>query len=193
MSNNPDEIKEYFKLMNISITKLEEFIKGIMDFSTNTKKPLEMKFVRMDDILDSIVEDLKYYQNAEKVELIRAYDSDFKIRTDPKRINIIVSNLVTNALKYHNFKQDDPQFIKVSAKVENNSYVLEVKDNGSGIPEEHQSKIFEMFFRAHQGTEGSGLGLYIVVDTLNVLKGKIGFTSKTRVGTTFTVTLPLAN
>ncbi|SMG42872.1 Signal transduction histidine kinase [Marivirga sericea] len=191
MSNNPDEIKEYFKLMNISITKLEEFIKGIMDFSTNTKKPLEMKFVRMDDILDSIVEDLKYYQNADRVELIRAYDSDFKIKTDPKRINIVVSNLVTNALKYHDFNQDDPQFIKVSAKIEDNSYVLEVKDNGSGIPEEHQSKIFEMFFRAHQGIEGSGLGLYIVLDTLKVLKGKIEFTSKTRVGTTFRVTLPL--
>lgn len=48
-----------------------------------------------------------------------------------------------------------------------------------------------MFFRAHQGIEGSGLGLYIVVDTLNVLKGKISFTSKTRVGTTFKVELPL--
>ncbi|WP_375579466.1 ATP-binding protein [Marivirga tractuosa] len=190
MSHNPEEIKEYFKLMNISITKLEEFIKSIMDFSTNTKKPLEMKLVKMDDILDSIVEDLKYYQNAEKVELIRAYDSDFKIRTDPKRINIVLSNLVTNALKYHDFKQDDPQYIKVSAKKENNSYVIEVEDNGSGIPDEYQSKIFEMFFRAHQGTEGSGLGLYIVVDTLNVLKGKISFTSKTRIGTTFKVELP---
>jgi len=190
MSNNPDEIKDYFKLMNISITKLEEFIKSIMDFSTNTKKPLEMKPVKMDFILDSIVEDLKFYANADKVELIRAYNSDFEITTDPKRLNIVLSNLVTNALKYHDFEKDETPYIKVSAKIEDNSYIIEVEDNGSGIPDEYQSKIFDMFFRAHQGIEGSGLGLYIVVDTLNVLKGKIDFTSKTRKGTKFRVVLP---
>jgi len=193
MSEDPNEIKDYFRLMNISINKLEEFIKSIMDFSTNTKKPLEMRPVGMDDILDSIVEDLKFYENAEKVELIRAYDSDFKIKTDPKRLNIVLSNLVTNALKYHDFKKDEPPYIRVSAKVENSSYVIEVEDNGSGIAQEHQSKIFEMFFRANQGTEGSGLGLYIVVDTLNVLKGKIELISKVRKGTTFKVTLPLVD
>jgi signal transduction histidine kinase len=81
-------------------------------------------------------------------------------------------------------------YIKVSAKIEGNSYLIEVEDNGSGIPEEYQRKIFDMFFRAHQGTDGSGLGLYIVVDTLNVLKGKIDINSKVRKGTTFKITLP---
>ena len=77
-----------------------------MDFSTNTKKPLEMKSVKMDAILDGIIEDLKYYENADKVELIRAYNSDFEVKTDPKRLNIVLSNLVTNALKYHDFKKE---------------------------------------------------------------------------------------
>jgi len=191
MTDNVDEIREYFRLMNISINKLEEFIRSIMDFSTNTKKPLEMKEISMDTILDSIVEDLKFYENAEKVELIRAYDSDFIIKTDAKRLNIVLSNLVTNALKYHDFKQDDAPYIKVTAKKKDNNYILEVEDNGSGIPKEHQRKIFDMFYRAHEGIEGSGLGLYIVMDTLNVLKGKIDLKSKTRVGTTFRIVLPL--
>lgn len=191
MTDNLDEVKEYFKLMNISITKLEEFIKSIMDFSTNTKKPLEMRVVKMDDVIDSIIVDLKFYENAEKVELIRAYDSDFKLKTDPKRLNIILSNLVTNSLKYHDFTRGESPFIKVSAKIENKSYIIEVEDNGSGIPEEYQTKIFDMFFRAHQGIEGSGLGLYIVMDTLNVLKGEIDISSKVRKGTTFKVILPL--
>jgi signal transduction histidine kinase len=149
-----------------------------------------MKMVKMDDVIDSVIQDLKFYQNADKVELIRAYNSDFEVKTDPKRLNIVLSNLITNALKYHNFQQDAAPFIKVSAKVEKGFYVLEVEDNGSGIPDEYQDKIFDMFFRAHQGTEGSGLGLYIVIDTLNVLKGTIRFKSKTREGTIFTVNLP---
>jgi signal transduction histidine kinase len=99
--------------------------------------------------------------------------------------------LVTNALKYHDFKKDEPPYIKVSANTDKDSYILKVEDNGSGIPEEYQGKIFDMFFRAHQGIQGSGLGLYIVMDTLNVLNGKIDFTSKVRQGTIFTVVLPI--
>jgi hypothetical protein len=93
MSNNPNEIKEYFKLMNVSINKLEEFIKSIMDFSTNTKKPLEIREIGMDSILDSIVEDLKFYENANKVELKRAYDSDFK-----SRIQVTNATLFSNKI-----------------------------------------------------------------------------------------------
>jgi len=100
---------------------------------------------------------------------------------------------MSKLLKYHDFKKDEPPYIKVSAKIIDNSYIIEVEDNGSGIPDEYQTKIFDMFFRAHQGIEGSGLGLYIVVDTLNVLKGKIDFTSKTRKGTTFRVQLPVVD
>lgn len=193
ISEEPDEIKEYFRLMNISINKQEEFIKGIMEFSINAKKPLERTFFKVDTIIDSIVEDLKFYENAHKVELIRAYDSDFKIGTDPKRLNIVLRNLITNALKYHDFEKNEQPFIKIIAKVENLSYVIEVEDNGPGIAEEYKEKVFDMFFRAHQGVSGSGLGLYIVKDTVNVLEGTIEITSSSRNGTTFTLRLPLVN
>lgn len=180
----------YFQLMNTSINKLEEFIKSIMDFSTNSKKPLEFKEVKLNDILDSIVQDIKYYTNSEKVDLIRNFDDNFKIETDAKRLHIVLSNLITNAVKYHNYDQHDQPYIKVSAQKLKRSYELTVEDNGQGIPEEFHGKIFDMFFRAHQGSEGSGLGLYIVVDTLKVLQGEIKFFSKLRQGTRFVITLP---
>ncbi len=188
--NKEDAQQHYFYLMNTSINKLEDFIKNIMDFSTNSKKPIELKNIKLDDLLDSIVHDIKYYENSNKVKLIRHYNSDFEIKTDIKRLHIVLSNLLTNAVKYHNYSQHDEPYIKIHASKVNGAYELIVEDNGQGIPEEHHQKIFDMFFRAHQGVEGSGLGLYIVVDTLNILHGKISFTSETRKGTSFKITLP---
>ncbi|MBK6265991.1 hypothetical protein JKA74_13190 [Marivirga sp. S37H4] len=189
--NDRENQLQYFHLMNTSINKLEDFIKSIMDFSTNSKKPIELTNIKLDELLDSIVHDLKYYENSDKVKLIRHYDSEFGIKTDIKRLHIVLSNLITNAVKYHNYSQHDEPYIKISASLKEDFYELVVEDNGQGIPQEYHPKIFDMFFRAHQGKEGSGLGLYIVVDTLNVLQGKISFTSTTRKGTSFKITLPV--
>jgi signal transduction histidine kinase len=185
-----DQKKFYFQLMNTSINKLEEFIKSIMDFSTNTKKPIEYKEVSLTEVIESIIEDIKYYTNSEKVELRRSFDEDFILETDAKRLHIILSNLITNAVKYHNYDQDDQAYVEVTANKKGTYYELIVKDNGQGIPEEFHEKIFDMFFRAHQGSEGSGLGLYIVVDILKVLHGEIEFTSKLRQGSQFVIKLP---
>jgi len=190
LEQTPEEKEKYFDLMNTSINKLEEFIKSIMDFSTNTKKPLEFKEIKLNDVLDSIVQDIKYYTNSDKVELYRSFEDDFIIETDSKRLNIVLSNLITNAVKYHNFNQEDQPYIEIKAEKKDKYYELKVTDNGQGIPEEFHDKIFNMFFRAHQGIEGSGLGLYIVVDTLKVLQGEIDFTSKVRQGTEFIIKLP---
>jgi two-component system sensor histidine kinase VicK len=72
--------------------------------------------------------------------------------------------------------------------------VVEIKDCGLGIPEDHQNKIFSKFFRAKNAvlmdTEGSGLGLYIIKAIVESSKGKIWFTSEENKGTTFWFTLP---
>ena len=68
--------------------------------------------------------------------------------------------------------------------------MIEIKDNGIGIADDHINKIFTMFYRAHQDNSGSGLGLYIVKETIDKLYGNISVKSKMRFGSTFTVTLP---
>ncbi|MCK5705311.1 MAG: HAMP domain-containing histidine kinase, partial [Cyclobacteriaceae bacterium] len=68
--------------------------------------------------------------------------------------------------------------------------VIEVSDNGIGISEDYLPKIFEMFFRATEEFSGSGIGLYIVKETVEKLKGTIKVKSKTRQGSTFKIVLP---
>ena len=73
---------------------------------------------------------------------------------------------------------------------EEGSACVEIQDNGRGIPEKYQPQIFEMFFRAAHDRPGSGLGLYIVQETIEKLQGRISLESQVGEGTTFTVCIP---
>jgi signal transduction histidine kinase len=109
--------------------------------------------------------------------------------SDPKRLQILFNNLVSNAFRYHDLSKETP-FIKVQVTFDQNHAVIQVSDNGKGVHPEHVGNIFEMFYRATDDSKGSGLGLYIVKETVEKLQGIIQVHSVPREGTTFTLRIP---
>jgi signal transduction histidine kinase len=101
----------------------------------------------------------------------------------------VLSNLVSNAFKYSSSHRRD-SYIEVNVKVENQKAIVQVRDNGLGIGKNHIEKIFDMFFRASEGQGGTGLGLYIVKETLDKLHGSVHVVSELGKGTCFVVTIP---
>ena len=186
---NDDNRDTYFRLMHTSVEKLEDFIKSIMEYSSNSKKDLIRTQIDLNEILESIVQDLKYYDKAERIELIRSINITTTFFSDPKRLKIVLSNLITNCIKYHNSYQDY-LFIEVKAEQTDEHVKISVIDNGRGIEKEYLDRIFDMFFRASDSAQGSGLGLYIVKDTVEKLGGRISVTSDFGKGTTFTLLFP---
>ncbi len=180
----------YLKMMESSIWKLEDFIKSIMEYSTNVKKQIEKKTIHLDEVLEDILNELKFFDNADRVKVIKNYDREVCIATDPERLKIVLSNLVTNSIKYHNYNQSVPH-IEIGASGESDHFKITVADNGLGIEDKYLDKIFDMFFRASTNSDGSGLGLYIVKDTLAKINGQISVDSRYGEGTRFTITLPL--
>ncbi|UYW02272.1 response regulator [Flavobacterium agricola] len=145
--------------------------------------------------LQNIVESLSIYaqKNNNKVIIVK---DDFVVKsveTDKLKLNQILFNLLSNALK---FTSNGTITVTVSQKiVSNNSVELtyEVKDTGSGISEKNLETIFEKFSQFHtKGSEyqGTGLGLPIVQQLIQVLGGSITVKSKVGVGTVFTFTIP---
>jgi signal transduction histidine kinase len=130
---------------------------------------------------------------APKIRLIQDFGDVDLIHTDRKKLAIILSNLLSNSIKYHNHHNNDP-WIKISVEPNKSEILVHVADNGSGIPAQHQHKIFDMFYRAHESSVGSGLGLFIVKETIAQLNGGITLQSIQGKGSSFTVALPkLAN
>lgn len=110
-------------------------------------------------------------------------------RFSRKNLRSIIFNLVSNALKYRS--PERPPLIRITAACNtDNSLMLTIKDNGIGIDERDQVKIFSMFKRLHQHVEGAGLGLYIMRRIVDVAGGRIEVESELGKGSTFRVILP---
>lgn len=152
----------------------------------------KLSLIDMDEVVQSAVD--IYKEEAKK----RKIDFDFKktekklpkINVDAQRIRLVIQNLMENAIRYT--KPEGK--IVISLKGDKNGIEFSVKDDGVGIPENQQGRIFSKFFRGanviRMETEGSGLGLFITKNIVDAHGGKISFKSKEGQGTTFSFSLP---
>lgn len=111
------------------------------------------------------------------------------MRSDKNILRNILYNLVSNAIKY----SDEGKTITCQGHVESDRLIMDIRDQGYGIPPEDQKHIGTRFFRASNAVNipGTGLGLNIVQSYLHALNGELTFVSEQGIGTTFTVSLPL--
>jgi signal transduction histidine kinase len=160
-----------------------------MESGTITLSP---KLLKVDEICEEAVKELAHMANEKSVSL-DLYNVGSKaktVRTDSLILKEVITNLVSNAIKY------TPEKGSVSVIVEETGRAIKVsvKDTGWGIPKESQDQIFSKFFRAQnivkRETTGTGLGLYLVKGLVEALGGKIWFESEEGHGTAFHFTIP---
>ena len=113
-----------------------------------------------------------------------------KLYTDATRMHEILKNLLSNAFQYSRENRVEP-YVKIDARITTKSCNLIIEDTGMVISKKYQNKIFDMFYRANEKVEGSGLGLYIVKQTVDKLGGTISLESKVRSGTKIMVDSPI--
>jgi signal transduction histidine kinase len=109
--------------------------------------------------------------------------------SDPYRLSVVLNNLISNSIKYRDVRKKN-QYIKIQAHISPAITRIEFSDNGIGISKELLNKIYDMFFRATEKSEGAGLGLYIVKEAIEKLGGRISAISNLGLGTHFIIELP---
>lgn len=116
---------------------------------------------------------------------------EYSIYQDEKIVELMLSNLLRNAIKY----SPEESVIDIHVELKGKMIVFKISDQGIGIPENDQKHIFQRYFRAENALldQGTGIGLNIVKSHLDNLNGKISFTSKENIGTTFIIELPVRN
>ncbi len=191
---NPDQ-KKYMTQIRQANQKMISMVYDFLNVSRIELGTMTIKLSKTDatELAKSTIEEIKPILHEKKISLKEHYGPGLKnLEADQKILRVILQNLLTNAAKYTAPKG------KISINISINKQgilKLVVADNGYGIPKNQQSKIFSKLFRAGNATkldaEGNGLGLYLVKSFVDLCQGKISFTSKENIGTTFTVTLPV--
>ncbi len=151
---------------------------------------VDISEVRMAPLLSEVVESLQPIMKQQKVT-VHMDCQPIVLQESANQMEELLTNLLTNAIKYNH--PDGEVWVSISR--ENDSMVLTVRDNGIGIPEEDQERVFERFYRVDKGRDkkvgGTGLGLSIVKHIVGYRDGTITLKSKPGEGSLFTIRIPM--
>jgi signal transduction histidine kinase len=183
-----NQIKSYLALMKTTLSKQDEFIREIIDFSRNKRTVVHRKEINLNTLFDQVIARHQYMPGAHDIT-IRKEITDPILWVDGLRLEIVMNNIISNAIKYHD-KSKEEKYILIKSYRKNGMRVIEIADNGQGILKEYHEKIFDMFFVTPNSQKGSGLGLYITKETITRLKGTIRVESESRTGSNFIINIP---
>ncbi len=156
------------------------------------EKAFDVRAVDVKPLVDECVREHSAVAESKSQKLSAETADDLAVRADEEGLHTILSNLIDNAVKY----TQEGGTIRVRWRKEEDAAVIEVEDNGPGISEEHQPRIFERFYRVDRARSrdvgGTGLGLSIVKHLVQEFGGRVDLRSRPGQGTIFAIRLPLA-
>ena len=188
-SSDPEEIKMCLGLIADRINVQDSFIHDIIDYARNSRVSISLEKIQLKPFVREIVDQLMYNDGAQKIDFQIEMADDTVINGDRARLTSILSNLIGNAIKYHD-KAKANRFVRIEVVKSGDSTEILIEDNGQGIHPLFHQKVFDMFFRASEASKGSGLGLFIVKETLQKMNGKISLQSAVGKGSSFSISIP---
>lgn len=179
----------YLDLMIESIGKLDGTIRDIVAYSKNNKTEIKNESINLKRLLEPIIVQLSNIEARninlfERVKII----NDFNFIGDWSRLQIVFYNLMSNSVKYRSLARELEIVIDLVEQPE--TIEITFSDNGIGIDSLYINKIFDMFYRSNEKSTGAGLGLFVVKEIVDKLKGRINVYSAPDMGSTFKILLP---
>ncbi len=184
-------LDHYFNMMEQSVDKMSQSIDHILDQSKEDHAVVNAQPIDFRKLAKESTESLLYFAASQNVQLDFLVEQKQVFCSNPNLILSIINNLLSNAIRYRDATKISFAFLHVI--VDRKQAKISVKDNGIGIEEDLQDKIFDKFFRVKDDPQGTGLGLFIVKSTLDNLGGTVEVQSTIGEGTKFVIRLPNVN
>ncbi len=182
----PEEIKicenQIENITNI-ITNMSSMIDAEKEFDTNKKEKINISH-----LLRQIVSGLRAQYEKKEIELDLIGNEKINIFTDPYKLSQAIYNILTNAYKYTN----PGGRVQINYQLVKDEVLITIEDNGIGISKEDQNKIFEAYYRSDYvlNSDGEGIGLYVAMENMKSINGKLSVSSELNKGSKFTLHLP---
>ena len=186
-----EETKSQLTVVNASARQLARIVDDILDFKRSAEAPLAKAIVDIAALTNRILSDLAPLAASREVTIHLTGDEWLIVEGDEEHLGRVVTNLVSNAVKY----SPSGGNVRVFLQADNGFVRFGVADEGIGIPDDDQPRIFERFFRASNAVAakipGTGLGLAYARQIARAHGGDLTLVSTLGTGTTITLTLPL--
>ncbi len=179
---------ELFEKVSETAHNLDKMIIKLQSVSDVGAQQLVYKEVIIKDIFENICHTFAEQIRLKNIRTVVDIHQDELFYSYPAMVKIIIENLVENSIQFADVV--DP-YIRLITFQTHNHIIISIEDNGQGVPEKYQDRIFDMYFRCNERSKGNGLGLYIVKKAIEKLDGSITVESKLKVGSVFSVELPI--
>jgi len=187
---NP-EIDPKFFLESIEKTcsKMELLLDDFEQFLANSRQRVVTHPVDVKEIVGEVLQDFQTVIAEEQIQVSVTCDQLAPFYTDKNRFRVVLTHLISNAIQFRNNEREKME-VRIHAKVFPSFCTVQVRDNGVGIDDQVRAHIFDLFYRGSMQSTGSGVGLYIVKEILNKMKGSITVRSSETKGSTFLISIP---
>src|SRR5690606_1992429 len=153
-----EEVRRILAMIEGRVNSQDHFIREIIDYARNARTETISETFFLRALIDEVINALRYSMNAEKIDFRVHIPEPTQLTSDRIRLTVVLSNLIGNAIKYHDSSKAD-QYVDIA--FDETTPALTISDNGVGVLPAHVDRIFDMFFRASENSKGSGLGLFI--------------------------------
>jgi signal transduction histidine kinase len=189
LEKDPDNVYTYTGHINNTVLKLEAVIRSMVDYSRNVHIQVKPETFSLYDLMVEVIDELAFSPSHSKLVFMNLIPQDLLIQSDHDRLRVVLHNLISNGIKYAD-KNKESSWIRMECQTNDDCWKLSITDNGIGIRQEYIDKIFNMYFRATDISKGSGLGLFIVKETISKIGGEIKVRSEFGVETSFELLIP---
>ncbi|SDM49081.1 hybrid sensor histidine kinase/response regulator [Pedobacter antarcticus] len=182
-------VKKHLKKAQLQLDKLNELIADLLDISKieSGKLKFNKKYFNLNDLLDSIIEVM--HQSSPDFKIIKNGHLDREIFADEMRIEQVIVNFLTNAIKYAPGTSE----VHLNVEAQEDTLRIAVRDFGIGIDADQQRSVFEKFYRVEETAihfQGLGIGLYISAEIIRRHGGQVGVVSELGQGSEFYFNIP---
>jgi PAS domain S-box-containing protein len=180
---------KYLAMIESSAQKLDATLVSLVQSMTLRDMVVNFKEISFDDLVAETLSQLKFHEGFSKIKIEVNNTVHDSFKSNKLILSSVFQNMIQNSIKYQNY-HNGPSTLHINICKKDGGVEIIFKDNGIGIDDFLQDKIFDMYFRGTTSVSGSGLGLYIVKIGIEKLKGTIRLESVKNKGTTFTIFLP---
>lgn len=180
---------QYINKIESSTIKLDRIIRNIMSFSKATYQPMRSEKIDLEYLTHRVLNAHQTDPNYKRIHFEIVCNQNTLFHSDPERLEIALNNLISNAIRFFDANKMR-SFVRINISVTEHEALIEIIDNGVGIGKQHHDQIFSMFYKATLNASGAGLGLYIVKESIEQLKGSITMESELGFGSVFRMKVP---